>query len=327
MELSIRVLLIYGWSCMKKIVSVIIPAYNEEDCVQELESRLNSIIKIENKYDWEVIVIENGSTDSTWEKLKVIVLNNKNFKVVKLSRNFRMDGGLTAGLEYVTGDACVLMTADLQDPPEMISNFLRKWEEGYENIYGVVTKRVGTNFIRKINSKLFYWFANKLSGNALPENASDFRLVDKKVYLAVKGMTEKNRFIRGLFAWSGFHSIGIPMERPPRFAGVSNAPTFKVIDLAIKGIFSHSYKPLRIISLIGLSVSVISIVSLIPLSWYWIVDGVPFAGFGSIAALIIGAFGLQTLMMGILSEYIALIYEETKNRPNFIVSETLGITR
>jgi dolichol-phosphate mannosyltransferase len=238
-----------------------------------------------------------------------------------------MDGGLTAGLEFVSGDACVLMTADLQDPPEMISVFLRKWEEGYENIYGVVKKRIGTNFIRKINSKLFYWFANKLSGNAIPENASDFRLVDKKVYLAVKGMTEKNRFIRGLFAWAGFNSIGVPMERPPRFAGISNATTFKVIDLAIKGIFSHSYKPLRFISLIGLGISVLSIISLIPLSWYWIVAGVPFAGFGSIAALIIGAFGLQTLMMGILSEYIALIYEETKNRPNFIVSETLGINR
>ena len=243
--------------------------------------------------------------------------------MIKLSRNFRMDGGLTAGLEFVTGDACVLMTADLQDPPEMISVFLRKWEEGYENIYGVVEKRIGTNILRRINSKLFYLFANKLSGNAIPENASDFRLVDKKVYLAVKGMTEKNRFIRGLFAWAGFKSIGIPMERPPRFAGVSNASTGKVIDLALKGIFSHSYKPLRLISLIGFIVSLIAIISLFPLTWFWLVAGVPFAGFGSMAALIIGSFGFQALMMGVMSEYIALIYEESKNRPNFIVSETL----
>jgi dolichol-phosphate mannosyltransferase len=310
---------------MKKLVSVIIPAYNEEDCIQELESRLNATIKSEDKYEWEIFVIENGSTDSTWEKLKEISQNNKTFKVIKLSRNFRMDGGLTAGLEFVTGDACVLMTADLQDPPEMISVFLRKWEEGYENIYGVVEKRIGTNILRKINSKLFYLFANKLSGNAIPENASDFRLVDKKVYLAVKGMTEKNRFIRGLFAWAGFKSIGIPMERPPRYAGVSNASTGKVIDLALKGIFSHSYKPLRLISLIGFMVSLIAIISLVPLTWFWLVAGVPFAGFGSMAALIIGSFGFQALMMGVMSEYIALIYEESKNRPNFIVSETLGI--
>jgi dolichol-phosphate mannosyltransferase len=312
---------------MKKLISVVIPAYNEEDCIEELANRLDLLIEKENDYMWEVFIVENGSTDSTWDKLKNVTATNSNFKVIKLSRNFRMDGGLTAGLEYIKGDACVLMTADLQDPPEMISEFLRKWEEGYENIYAVIKKRTGTNLIRRINSKLFYFVAAKLSGNSLPENASDFRLVDRKVYEAVKQMTEKNRFIRGLFAWAGFKSIGLPMERPPRFAGVSNAPTGKVIDLALKGIFSHSYKPLRFISLTGLLVSLISILSLIPLSWYWLVAGVPFAGFGTVAALIIGSFGFQVLMMGVMSEYIALIYEESKNRPNFIVSETLGINR
>jgi dolichol-phosphate mannosyltransferase len=312
---------------MKKLISVVIPAYNEEDCIEELANRLDLLIQKENNYMWEIFIVENGSTDSTWEKLKKVTATNSNFKVIKLSRNFRMDGGLTAGLEYIKGDACVLMTADLQDPPEMISDFLRKWEEGYENIFAVIKKRTGTNLIRRINSILFYFVAAKLSGNSLPENASDFRLVDRKVYEAVKQMTEKNRFIRGLFAWAGFKSIGLPMERPPRFAGVSNASTGKVIDLALKGIFSHSYKPLRFISLTGLVVSVISIISLIPLSWYWIVAGVPFAGFGTVAALIIGTFGFQVLMMGVMSEYIALIYEESKNRPNFIVSETLGINR
>jgi dolichol-phosphate mannosyltransferase len=312
---------------MKKLISVVIPAYNEEDCIEELANRLDSLIQKENNYMWEVFIVENGSTDSTWDKLKNVTATNSNFKVIKLSRNFRMDGGLTAGLEYIKGDACVLMTADLQDPPEIISEFLRKWEEGYENIYAVIKKRTGTNLIRRINSKLFYFVAAKLSGNSLPENASDFRLVDRKVYEAVKQMTEKNRFIRGLFAWAGFKSIGLPMERPPRFAGISNASTGKVIDLALKGIFSHSYKPLRFISLTGLVVSVVSIISLIPLSWYWIVAGVPFAGFGTVAALIIGTFGFQVLMMGVMSEYIALIYEESKNRPNFIVSETLGINR
>jgi glycosyltransferase involved in cell wall biosynthesis len=312
---------------MKQLISVVIPAYNEEDCIDELTTRLDLLIQKENNYVWEIFIVENGSTDSTWDKLKKVTAINSNFKVIKLSRNFRMDGGLTAGLEYIKGDACVLMTADLQDPPEMISDFLRKWEEGYENIFAVIKKRTGTNLIRRINSKLFYLVAAKLSGDSLPENASDFRLVDRKVYEAVKQMTEKNRFIRGLFAWAGFKSIGLPMERPPRFAGVSNASTGKVIDLALKGIFSHSYKPLRFISLTGLVVSVVSIVSMIPLSWYWIVAGVPFAGFGTVAALIIGTFGFQVLMMGVMSEYIALIYEESKNRPNFIVSDTLGINR
>ena len=214
----------------KKLVSLIIPAYNEEECVDELFSRLKKVFDLERQYDFEVIIVENGSIDSTWVKLQKIAELDSRFKILKLSRNFRMDGGLTAGLDYIKGDACVLMTADLQDPPELIPQFLRYWEQGYENIYGVITKREGTGPIRTMNSKLFYWLAGKLTDGRIPRNASDFRLVDKKVYIAVKGMTERNRFVRGLFAWAGFNSIGVPMERPPRFGGVSNAHTLKVLD-------------------------------------------------------------------------------------------------
>jgi dolichol-phosphate mannosyltransferase len=234
-----------------------------------------------------------------------------------------MDGGLTAGLDYVTGDACILMTADLQDPPELIPSFLRKWEEGFENVYGVVTKREGTGPIRTMNSKIFYWLAGKLTDGRIPRNASDFRLVDRKVYIAVKGMTERNRFVRGLFAWAGFNSIGIPMERPPRFGGVSNAHTFKVLDLAFKGIFAHSYKPLRLITVFGFFVSAISFTSIIPLFFLWVFAGVPFAGFGTLVGLFLLVFGIVSLMLGILSEYVGLIYEEVKARPNYLVSEFL----
>jgi dolichol-phosphate mannosyltransferase len=234
-----------------------------------------------------------------------------------------MDGGLTAGLDYVVGDACVLMTADLQDPPEMISDFLRKWEEGWENIYGVLTKREGTGPIRTFNSKLFYWVAGKLTDGSIPKNASDFRLVDKKVYETVRTMSERNRFVRGLFAWVGFKSIGIPMVRPPRFGGVSNAHTFKVIDLAFKGIFANSYKPLRIITIFGMSLSALSFFALVPLTFLWFIHGVPFAGFGTIISLFLLLLGFISLMLGIVSEYVGLIYEEVKGRPNFIVARTL----
>ena len=310
---------------MRKLISIIVPAYNEEDCVDELAQRLQAVFELESKYDFEVIIVENGSIDSTWNKLQVIAVNDPRFKVLKLSRNFRMDGGLTAGLDYISGDACVLMTADLQDPPEMITNFLRKWEEGYENVYGVITKREGTGPIRTLNSKLFYWLAGKLTDGRIPRNASDFRLVDKKVYLAVRKMTERNRFVRGLFAWAGFNSIGIPMERPPRFGGVSNAHTFKVLDLAFKGIFAHSYKPLRLITVFGFSLSLISLVSIIPLLILWIFVGVPFAGFGTLVGLFLLILGIFSLMLGILSEYVGLIYEEVKARPNYVVSEFLGL--
>ena len=307
-----------------KRISIIIPAYNEEDCIEELSSRLKQLFKLEGGYRWEVIIVENGSTDQTWAKLKLIAQSDERFKVLKLSRNFRMDGGLTAGLDFVNSEACVLMTADLQDPPEKISLFLRKWEEGFENIYGVIQKRNGTNLLRRINSVLFYKIAGKMTNRLIPENASDFRLVDRKVYEAVREMNERNRFVRGLFAWVGFKSIGIPMDRPDRYAGKSNADTFKVLELAIKGLFAHSYKPLRFISIAGFVISITSLIAIVVLSVLAVFMGVPFAGFGTIVALIIGGFGFQTLLLGIVSEYLGLVYEESKGRPNFIVSEKIG---
>jgi dolichol-phosphate mannosyltransferase len=307
----------------KKLISLIIPAYNEEDCVDELFNRLDAVFATEPQYDFEVVIVENGSIDSTWVKLQAIAQKDSRFKILKLSRNFRMDGGLTAGLDFIKGDACVLMTADLQDPPELIPQFLRYWEQGYENIFGVITKREGTGPIRTMNSKLFYWLAGKLTDGRIPRNASDFRLVDRKVYEAVKGMTERNRFVRGLFAWAGFNSIGVPMERPPRFGGVSNAHTLKVIDLAFKGIFAHSYKPLRLITVFGFVLSGLSFISIVPLFFLWLFVGVPFAGFGTLVGLFLLVFGIVSLMLGILSEYVGLIYEEVKARPNYVVSEFL----
>jgi glycosyltransferase involved in cell wall biosynthesis len=307
----------------KKLINLVIPAYNEEECVDELARRLTLLFDTEPDYDFQAIIVENGSIDSTWGKLKTISAKDSRFRIVKLSRNFRMDGGLTAGLHYVTGDACVLMTADLQDPPELIHEFLRKWEDGWENVYGIVTKRDGTGPIRTMNSKLFYFLAGQMTEGRIPRNASDFRLVDKKVYEVVRNMTERNRFIRGLFAWVGFKSIGIPMERPPRFGGVSNAHTLKVIDLAFKGIFAHSYKPLRLITIFGLVLFALSFLSLIPLSIIWLTSGVPFAGFGTLVSLFLAVLGFLSLMLGILSEYVGLIYEEVKARPNFIVSEII----
>ena len=307
-----------------KSVTIVIPAYNESECVDELAMRLKRVFSTELNYEWKVILVENGSTDLTWSKLKIIAKNDDRFKVLKLSRNFRMDGGITAGLDYVDSEACILMSADLQDPPEMIPKFLRKWEEGFENIYGVIGKRTGTKILRKINSVLFYKIASKLTNRLIPENASDFRLVDRKVYEAVREMNERNRFVRGLFAWVGFKSIGIPMDRAERYAGKSNADTFKVLELAIKGLFAHSYKPLRFISVAGLVISVASLFAILVLSILAVFIGVPFAGFGTIVALIIGGFGFQTLLLGIVSEYLGLVYEESKGRPNFIVSEKIG---
>ena len=312
-------------SSSRQLVSVVIPAYNETDCVDELVRRLTLVMDAEPAYDFEIIVVENGSVDDTWDKLLAVHARDPRFKVVQLARNFRMDGGLTAGLAHATGDAAVVMTADLQDPPELIPTFLRRWEKGYENIYMVVSQRQGTGPLRTFNSKAFYWLAGKLTDGRIPRNASDFRLVDRKVYETINAMEERNRFVRGLFAWVGYRSLGVEHERAPRFGGVSNAHSLKVIDLAFKGIFAHSYVPLRLITVTGFLVSLLSFLTLFILALRFIFLGVPFAGFGTIVGFTLLLFGILFSMIGVVSEYVGLIYEEVKQRPNFVVRERVGL--
>jgi polyisoprenyl-phosphate glycosyltransferase len=304
-----------------KSLSIVIPAYNEEDCIRELINRLSVVIAQESGYTWEVIVIDNGSTDRTWEEILKQSQAKPFIKGLKLSRNFLMDGGITAGLDKVDSDACIIMCADLQDPPEMIPEFLRKWEGGYENVYRVVTERQGTSLLRRLNTILFYKIANFLTESKMPKNVSDFRLADRKVYEAVRDIDERNRFMRGLFAWVGFKSIGVDIVRPPRFGGVSNAHTMVVLGFAIKGILSDSTKLLRFISYFGVGLSMISFMTVVPMALVWFTFGVPFAGFGTIVSLVLLGIGLQSLMIGVLSEYVGLVYQETKRRPNFIISD------
>ncbi len=309
----------------RKLISIIVPAYNEQDNVEELARRLATVFDAETQYDFEAILVENGSVDRTFDEALSANERDPRIKVLQLSRNFRMDGGLTAGMAHARGDAAVLMAADLQDPPELIHQFLRKWEEGYEIVYQIVTDRQGTGPIRRMNSQLFYWLAARLTDGRIPRNVSDFRLVDRRVYETVNVMQERNRFVRGLFAWVGFSSIGIEHARAPRTAGVSGAHTFGVIDLAFKGIFAHSYKPLRLISLFGLMLSGLSFLAIIVFAIRFLVDGVPFAGFGTIVCLFLLMFGFLFTMLGIVSEYVGLIYEEVKQRPNFVVRRRVGI--
>ena len=323
--LSRPILICLITNSMKKLISIVIPAYNEQDNVDELARRLQGVFAANPAYDFEVVIVENGSMDSTYEKLLAVHQQDNRFKILQLARNFRMDGGVTAGLNYAKGDAAVIMTADLQDPPELITEFIKKWEEGYENVYGIVTKRIGTNAIRRFNSQLFYKVANTLTGGMIPRNVSDFRLVDRKVYETINSIHERNRFIRGLFAWVGYKSIGIEHERAERFAGVSGAHTFKVIELALKGIFAHSYVPLKLITLTGLTVSILSFLLLAWTVTKAVLWGVPFEGYGTIMTVMLLMFGILFTMLGIVSEYVGLIYEEVKQRPNFIVRNKVGM--
>jgi glycosyltransferase involved in cell wall biosynthesis len=311
---------------VKKKISVVTSAYNEAECIEELARRLAAVFDQLSDYECEAIVVENGSEDDTFERLEEIRAKDPRFKILQLARNFRMDGGLTAGLAYADGDAVVLMTADLQDPPEMIPKFVAQWEAGYENVYGIVTARRGTGKMRTINSRIFYWVIGKLTGHLIPANASDFRLLDRRVAEQVRSMDERNRFVRGLVAWVGFRSIGVEHEREERFAGTSKAHSVGVTELAVKAVFAHSQVPLVIIPLVGIGLFVVSLFALVVLAIDWMTRGVPFPGFGTIVALMVMFFGLLFCFLGVVSIYIGLIYEEVKGRPNFIIREALGFS-
>jgi dolichol-phosphate mannosyltransferase len=308
----------------KKLISIVIPAYNEEPNIDELAKRLQGVMDKMTDYDFEVIVVENGSTDSTFQKLLAVREKDRRFRILQLLRNFDCDGGITAGLHFASGDAAIVMTADLQDPPEMIPKFIAKWEEGYENVYGVVTKRKDFSLFRRVCTKIFYWLINRMSKGLLPQNASDFRLVDRKVYRAVNSMEERSRFMRGMFMWVGGKSIGIPHERPERYAGKTTGNFFALLNFALRGIFIFSYLPLRLITYLGIIISGCSFIFLIYTIITAFTQGVPFAGYGTLVSIMAFMFGMLFLALGIISEYIALIFDETKQRPNFIVKSRIG---
>lgn len=310
---------------MKKSISIVIPAFNEEEVVDELSARLTAIMAKLERYDFEVIIVENGSWDATYEKLKKINAADGRFKILQMSRNFGCDGAVTAGLRYAKGDAAVIMCADLQDPPEMIPPFVEKWEQGYDIVYGIVQKRVGTGIARRFFSRLFYKVFNALTENAIPDNVSDFRIMDRRVYQAVNGMDERGRLLRGMIAWTGFRQAGIPFERPPRFAGESKANFFTVFRLALNGIFSFTYLPLKLATLLGFVVSAVSFVMIFVELLLVFIYGREVPGFTTLIIVILFLFGMLFLILGIIGEYIARIYDEAKKRPIYIVRDEVGL--
>ena len=306
-------------------LDIITSAYNEEECLPELFQRITNVMVAESKYDYRLIVIDNGSIDKTWAE--ILNESKKNSKVVgiRMSRNFSLDAAFTCGLDYATADAAIIMTSDLQDPPEAIPQLLRKFEEGYDQVLAKILKRESVPRLRQVLSKIFYKVANSMTSGMLPESVSDFRLVNKRTYSAIRSLRESHRFLRGLGAWVGFRTSHIEIERPPRFAGESKwlgMSFFRVVGVASKSILAYSAQPLAWVSILGLSMSALSIFGLFILIIFWIVYGVPFAGFGSLVAVVVLGFSLTMFSIGILAQYLGLIYEEVKQRPLYLVTET-----
>ena len=306
-------------------ISVVIPMYYEEKVAKECYKRVSSCLnKIEN-YENEIIFVNDGSKDKTMEILEEIAKKNKNVKIISFSRNFGHQAAVTAGLKYVTGDAIVIMDADLQDPPELIPEMIKLWEDGNEVIYGKRKSREGESAFKLLTAKMFYKALNSLSDVEIPKDTGDFRLVDKKVVQTINEMPEHNKFLRGLFSWVGYKQIAYEYERKERFAGETKYPLSKMLKLASDGIISFSKKPLKIMGTIGIFSIVISILILI----YTIVSYIfklnhLSAGWTSIMITVTFFSGVQLLSMWILSEYVGRIYDESKNRPQYIIDKKIN---
>ena len=308
----------------KTSVDVITSAYNEEECLSELFQRLNVVFLEEAKYDFRVIVMDNGSTDSTWEIISSASKRNPKIHGFRMSRNFSLDAAFTCGLDNATADVAIIMTSDLQDPPEVIHRFLREYENGFDHVVGKVTNRETVPLVRRILSGTFYNLASSLTDGLLPKSVSDFRLVTRKTYTAIRSLRESHRFFRGLGAWVGFKTLEIEIERPPRFAGKSKwlgISLLRAISGASKSILAFSAAPLVWVSMMGLFLSIFSGLALIILAFFWIVRGVPFAGYGSIVAIISLSFSLTMLGLGIVAQYVGLIYDEVKQRPLYLIAD------
>lgn len=318
-----------GRSLMKTI-DIITSAYNEEDCLPELFSRLEKVAGSEENYSFHFIVIDNGSSDRTWQIIKDRQKTDSRYTGIRMSRNFSLDSAFTCGLDRAEADLAIIMTSDLQDPPECIPDLLRAHELGYEQVLAKVVDRGTVPAVRRFLSHVFYRLANAMTGGMLPKSVSDFRLVSRKCYEAIRSLRESHRFLRGLGSWVGFETTYIEIKRPPRFAGESKwlgVSLIRSILLGFQGIFAYSTLPLAWVSIFGVFMSLVSVVSLVGLTISWIVFGVPFAGFGSIVAAIVLCFSITILILGVIAQYISLIYEEVKRRPLYLVAEVVSETQ
>ena len=312
---------------MKKI-SLVIPMYYEEQVAEECYRRTRNVLKSIEEYDYEIIFINDGSKDKTLEILETIAKEDNKVKVISFSRNFGHQSAVTAGLKYATGDAIIIMDADLQDPPELIPDMLKYWENGYDVIYGKRKKREGESAFKLLTAKVFYETLNKLSDVEIPKDTGDFRLVDKKVVDVVNNLPEHNKFLRGLFSWVGFRQYAYEYERKERFAGKTKYPLKKMMKLAKDGIFSFSTKPLKIVGGLGIVSVIISIAILIYaiLSYAYSWNNLT-PGWTSIMCTITFLGGVILLSLWMIGEYIGRIYEETKQRPQYIIEKTININK
>ncbi|MBV8802044.1 MAG: glycosyltransferase family 2 protein [Gammaproteobacteria bacterium] len=304
-------------------ISCVVPVFNEEANIIPFITQLNVCLSELTK-TFEIIIIDDGSKDSTLEKAQHLAKINPAIKLISFSRNFGKESALTAGLEHSSGDVTIILDADFQHPLEVLPLFLQKWSTGYDMVYGIRENRDNESRAKRSFAKLFYWLMEKMTQIDIPSNAGDFRLLDRKIVTTLNRFKEHSRFMKGLYAWVGFKKIAISYSVQERAAGKSSWGFVKLTELAITGITSFSNVPLRIWGFIGFIISLLSLIYAVYIIAVTLIYGADLPGFPTLAAAIMFFGGIQLLSIGILGEYIARIFSEVKNRPNYIIDVKQG---
>ncbi|HKS26420.1 MAG TPA: glycosyltransferase family 2 protein [Pyrinomonadaceae bacterium] len=312
------------------LLSVVIPCFNEELVIRETHRRMTGVLGALADLDYELIYVDDGSRDATAQILGELQRENERVRVIRLSRNFGHQIAVTAGLESATGDAVVIIDADLQDPPEVISEMLEKWREGFHVVYGVRTERTGETRFKLWTAKTFYRLINRLSDTEIPLDTGDFRLMDRRVVDALLKMPERDRFLRGMISWIGFRQTPVHYRREPRFGGASKYPLMKMVRFATDGILSFSIVPLKLAVWIGfasIGLAIAGIILAVLERVYRLYDINIGRGWASLFIAVLFMGGVQLLTLGIIGEYLGRIYTEVKRRPLYVVQERLGFEK
>jgi len=301
-------------------ISIIVPCYNEENMIDIFLDRLYPILdELDNGY--EIIFVNDGSTDNTFKVMLHSKNKHKNIRILNFSRNFGKEAALTAGLENAKCDATILIDVDLQHPPELIPIFIEKWEEGYDVVAGKRINRTGEHSLKKLSAKLFYKIHNSISDITIPNDIGDFRLISRKVVDALSKLPENQRFMKGIFAWVGYKTAVVEYKQEHRVAGKSNFSGWKLWNFALDGITSFSTVPLRIWLYIGIIISFISFIIGLTIIIKTLIYGIELPGYVSLFSMILFLGGIQLIGIGILGEYIGRIYKESKRRPSYIIED------
>jgi dolichol-phosphate mannosyltransferase len=304
-------------------ISVVIPVYNEQETLAALVERLTGVLEAMGE-KWEVVFVNDGSADGSGALLENFHREDSRLKALTLSRNFGHQVAVTCGLDHASGDAVIVMDGDLQDPPEVVPDLVRTWREGFDVVYAVRKQRK-ENVVKVWAYKTFYWLLKKVSYLDIPLDSGDFSLMDRRVVSLLSRMPERNRFVRGLRTWVGLNQTGYEYEREARFAGESKYSLGKLFRLAFDGLISYSFVPLRVVSNLGMLVSLTALIYMIYLVVAQWIGESTIQGWTSTVVIVLFLGGIQLLALGIIGEYIGRIFDEVKQRPQYVVSDALGV--